>query len=102
MPSELSDKCAPTSPHCPTCTQVMRLARITSRFADLPDLYTFECRAWRHIAHRGSVNATIVIMVVAIVRVDPLGNRTSPCPLLGVKRASVGGASMSAFDPRRT
>jgi hypothetical protein len=23
----------------------MRLARITSRFGDLPDLYTFECRA---------------------------------------------------------
>jgi hypothetical protein len=45
MPSELSDKCAPTSPHCPTCARVMRLARITSRFSDLPDLYTFECRA---------------------------------------------------------
>jgi hypothetical protein len=23
----------------------MRLARITSRFGDLPDLYTFECQA---------------------------------------------------------
>jgi len=23
----------------------MRLARITSRFGDLPELYTFECRA---------------------------------------------------------
>jgi hypothetical protein len=23
----------------------MRLARMTSRFSDLPDLYTFECRA---------------------------------------------------------
>jgi hypothetical protein len=38
-------KNAPTSPHCPACAQVMRLARITSRFGDLPDLYTFECRA---------------------------------------------------------
>src|SRR5215469_10187895 len=45
MPHELSDKCTPTSPHCPACAQVMRLARITSRFGDLPDLYTFECRA---------------------------------------------------------
>jgi hypothetical protein len=27
------------------CAQVTRLARITSRFGDLPDLYTFECRA---------------------------------------------------------
>jgi hypothetical protein len=45
MPYELSDKCAPASPHCPACAQVMRLARMTSRFGDLPDLYTFECRA---------------------------------------------------------
>jgi hypothetical protein len=45
MPHEPSDKCAPTSPHCPACAQVMRLARITSRFGDLPDLYSFECRA---------------------------------------------------------
>ena len=30
---------------CPSCAQVMRLARITSRFDDLPDLYVFECRA---------------------------------------------------------
>ena len=45
MPHELSDKCAPASPHCLACGQVMRLARITSRFGDLPDVYTFECRA---------------------------------------------------------
>jgi hypothetical protein len=30
---------------CPFCAQAMRLARITSRFGDLPELYTFECRA---------------------------------------------------------
>jgi RNase P subunit RPR2 len=29
---------------CPNCAQIMRLVRITSRFEDLPDLYTFECR----------------------------------------------------------
>ena len=45
MPYEVSDKCAPASPRCAACAQVMRLARITSRFGDLPDLYTFECRA---------------------------------------------------------
>ena len=45
MSHELSDKYAPVSPHCSTCAQVMRLARITSRFGDLPELYTFECRA---------------------------------------------------------
>ena len=44
MPYELSEKCTPISPHCPACAQVMRLAQITSRFGDLPDLYTFECR----------------------------------------------------------
>jgi hypothetical protein len=40
-----SYKCPPTSPRCLACAQVMRLTRITSRFGDLPDLYTFECRA---------------------------------------------------------
>jgi hypothetical protein len=45
MPYELSDKCAPAPPHCSACAQAMRLARITSRFDDLPDLYVFECRA---------------------------------------------------------
>ena len=45
MPYGLSDKYAPTLPHRAACAQVMRLARMTSRFGDLPDLYTFECRA---------------------------------------------------------
>ena len=45
MRYELSNKNTPRRPHCPACAQVMRLARITSRFGDLPDLYTFECRA---------------------------------------------------------
>jgi hypothetical protein len=45
MRNEHSNKCAPKAPLCPSCVQDMRLARITSRFGDLPDLYTFECRA---------------------------------------------------------
>ena len=45
MSYERSNKSAPKSPLCPGCAQIMRLARITSRFGDLPDLYTFECRA---------------------------------------------------------
>jgi hypothetical protein len=45
MPYGLSDKYAPTLPHRAACAQVMRLARTTSRFGDLPDLYIFECRA---------------------------------------------------------
>ena len=36
---------SPKPPHCPSCAQIMRLARVTSRFDDLPDLYTFECLA---------------------------------------------------------
>ena len=42
---ESSNNCEPRPPHCPSCAQIMRLARITSRFDDLPDLYTFECQA---------------------------------------------------------
>ena len=40
MPNE---RPTPKSPLCPGCAQTMRLARITSRFEDLPDLYPFEC-----------------------------------------------------------
>ena len=45
MPYERSNQCPPASPLCPSCGQIMRLARITSRFGELPDLYIFECRA---------------------------------------------------------
>jgi hypothetical protein len=56
MSYKLSDKCAPASPHCPACAQVMRLARVTSRFGDLPDLYVFECRACG-VSHTSIVGA---------------------------------------------
>jgi hypothetical protein len=46
MRNDPSNKCAPNALLCPSCAQSMRLARITSRFGDLPDLYTFECRAF--------------------------------------------------------
>src|SRR5260370_19312749 len=42
--NEYPGTCAPRPPLCPSCAQTMRLARITSRFGDLPDLYAFECR----------------------------------------------------------
>jgi len=45
MSKERSNESAPQSLRCPGCAQVMRLARITSRFDDLPDLYTFVCSA---------------------------------------------------------
>jgi hypothetical protein len=40
----LSNKSPPNPPHCPSCAQVMSLARIISRFDELPNLYVFECR----------------------------------------------------------
>jgi hypothetical protein len=45
MQYERSNQCAPKPPLCASCAQIMRLARMTSRFGDLPDLYTFECSA---------------------------------------------------------
>ena len=45
MRNEYSGKYTPMPPLCPSCAQTMRLARTTSRFGNLPDLYTFECRA---------------------------------------------------------
>jgi hypothetical protein len=50
MRYEQTNKNAPRTPICPSCAQIMQIVRITSRFNDLPDLYTFECRAcgvWR-------------------------------------------------------
>jgi hypothetical protein len=44
MGNEDSNECAPRSPLCPSCAQIMRLARITSRFGDLPHNFIFECR----------------------------------------------------------
>jgi hypothetical protein len=45
MRNEHSGKYTPRPPRCPSCAQIMQLARITSRFGNLSDLYIFECRA---------------------------------------------------------
>src|SRR5215471_20668436 len=45
MRNESSGKYTPRPPVCPSCAQLMSLARTTSRFGNLPDLYIFECRA---------------------------------------------------------
>ena len=45
MPYEHSNQRPPRPPFCASCARAMRLARTTSRFGDLPDLYIFECRA---------------------------------------------------------
>ena len=44
MRYERPNEYAPRIPLCPSCAQIMRLARVTSRFGNLPDVYTFECR----------------------------------------------------------
>ena len=44
MRDEKAISSKPPSPHCPSCAQLMRLARKTRRFNGLPDLYIFECR----------------------------------------------------------
>jgi len=55
---ESSNNCEPRAPRCLSCAQLMRLARTTSRFNDLPELYTFECRACgvSHIEAASSYN----------------------------------------------
>ena len=45
MRNEHSGKYTPRPSVCPSCAQIMRLARTTLRFGSLPDLYIFECRA---------------------------------------------------------
>jgi len=40
-----TDQFVSKPPRCPSCAQIMRLVRITTRFDDLPDLHVFECRA---------------------------------------------------------
>jgi hypothetical protein len=44
MRSEHSNKSPPRLLRCPSCAQIMRYVRTTSRFEELPDLYVFECR----------------------------------------------------------
>ena len=44
MYDECANKAAARFPRCLSCAQPMQLLRRTSRFGDLPDLYTFYCR----------------------------------------------------------
>jgi predicted RNA-binding Zn-ribbon protein involved in translation (DUF1610 family) len=45
MRYEHSNKYTLRLPLCPSCAQIMRLAQKASRFGDLTELRTFECRA---------------------------------------------------------
>jgi hypothetical protein len=63
MRYEQSNKNTPRQPLCPSCAQVMRLVRVTSRFEKLPDLYTFECRACG-LSH---IEAAAVCLSIALV-----------------------------------
>ena len=44
MYDECANKAAAKIPRCLSCAQPMQLLRRTSRFGELPDLYTFYCR----------------------------------------------------------
>jgi hypothetical protein len=56
MYDKFSNKTAPRAPRCLSCAQPMQLLRRTSRFGELPDLYSFYCRTcdeW-HIEEDGT------------------------------------------------
>lgn len=43
MYDKFANKTAPRTPRCLICAQPMQLLRRTSRFGELPDLYSFYC-----------------------------------------------------------
>ena len=45
MYDKCANKSAPKPPRCLACARPMQLVLRTSRFGELPDLYTFQCRA---------------------------------------------------------
>jgi hypothetical protein len=54
----------------------------------------------RSIRHDG--DNIIAVPFFSLFAQSGHGDRAQRCPLLGVKRTSGGGASMSAYDPKRT
>jgi hypothetical protein len=59
MDNKQPNKYAPRLLLCPSCGQIMRFARTTSRFGDLPDFNIFECLACgvSHIRQHGATDA---------------------------------------------
>jgi hypothetical protein len=56
MDGKYTNKSAPEPPRCHSCARPMQLLRKTSRYGELPDLYSFYCLAcdeW-HVGGRSS------------------------------------------------
>jgi hypothetical protein len=72
----------------------MRLARITSRFEDLPDLYTFECRSC------GVSHIEPAPLAVKLDAADQSSEKASSATLLGKLDVLEGSQSFRACRKR--
>jgi MinD superfamily P-loop ATPase len=97
MSSKHSNKCAPESPRCTNCAQVMRLAGITSRSDDLPDLYKYECRSCG-VSH---VEPALSALKLDAIKDDQLFETLSLETLFGKLDALEGSHLLRGFRKRR-
>ena len=97
MSSERSTQCAPKSPLCPSCAQIMRLAGITARFDDLPDLYTFECRSCG-VSH---IEAALIALELDAIKDNQLSEKSSLPNLVGKLDTLEGSHLLRGFRKRR-
>jgi hypothetical protein len=73
MGHEHSIKYVPGPPPCPCCSQIMQLARTTSRSGDLPDIFAFECRACRVSYIEDGITPLCAPSFSRILTISPLG-----------------------------
>src|SRR6516225_9409651 len=73
MGHEHSIKYMPRPPLCPTCSQIMELARTTPGSGDLPDIFAFECRACRVSYIEDGITALCAPSFSRILTFSPLG-----------------------------
>jgi hypothetical protein len=97
MRYQSSDQFVSKPPRCPSCAQIMRVAGITSRFDDLPDLYTFECRGCG-VSH---IEPALVAVNLDAIRDNPLSEKSSYQLFLGKLDALEGSHLVRAFRKRR-
>src|SRR5262249_21694709 len=97
MPTKRSTQCAPKSPHCPSCAQTMRLAGITSRFDELPDLYKFECRGCG-VSH---IEPALSALKLDAIKDNQLSEKSSLPTLFGKLDTLEGSHLLRAFRKRR-
>jgi hypothetical protein len=75
----------------------MRLAGITSRFDDLPDVYTFECRSCG-VSH---VEPALSALKLDAIQDDRLSEKSSLPTLFGKLDALEGSHLLRGFSKRR-